>query len=700
MTSLLERSAGSKKKFARIERIRNIGIVAHIDSGKTTITERMLKVSGKIRVIGEVHDGQATMDFMKEEQERGITIGSAATYFRWEGCEINLIDTPGHVDFTAEVERSLRVLDGAVLAIDSVAGAQAQSETVNRQLNKYRVPRIVFVNKMDRIGADFLKAVSSLETRLHLTAIPIQMPVGQGPEFRGVVDLVSMAQINFPAQSDDPADFERTEVEAGLLDQAREWRGRMLEALSMHSDELMELILEDVDVPEDLVRATLRRATCREGFVPVLLGSALRNRGVPLLLDAVVEYLPSPEDIGSVPGVRPKTGEEASFPPVADAPLGAIVFKTVHYSTGDLTFVRVYSGTIESGQAVFNVRLGRHERVGRLFQVHAASREAIERAEAGQIIACMGLKQSGTGDTLCLKEDPITYGATTFAEPVISQAIEPKSTGDRDRLGEALGIITREDPTFRARTDPETGQTLISGMGELHLEVIVHRLRDEFRLEVVTGKPRVAYRQTLKKAAEFDARHIKQTGGAGQYAVAHLRFEPVEGEGFEFCDEIKGGKITAEFLEALRRGIRDRCESGGELGAAIQGVRVTCDDGKMHDVDSSQMAFYACGSLAMRMAEERCGLTLLEPIMKVVVTCPEEYMGSVLGDINSRRGTIVDIGDEGLDKQIMAQVPLAELAAYATTLRSITSGRGNYTMEPEGYKIVPDSIAQKVREER
>jgi elongation factor G len=700
MSSLLERSSDNKKKLSRIDRLRNIGIVAHIDSGKTTITERMLKISGKIRKLGEVHDGEATMDFLKEEQERGITITSAATNFSWGPCEVNLIDTPGHVDFTAEVERSLRVLDGAVLAIDSVAGAQAQSETVNRQLNKYRVPRLVFVNKLDRVGADFQRAVKSVRDRLHLDAVPIQMPIGEGPEFRGLVDLVSMEQVLFPDQSDDPADFVRGPVDPGLLEEATVWRGRMLESLSMHSDELMALLLDEADVPSDLVRQVLRKAVIHGRFVPSLLGSALRNRGVPMLLDCVVEYLPSPRDIGPVPGQRPRTGEEVAFEPEATAPLGAIVFKTVHFTTGDLTFVRVYSGTLEAGMAVFNARVGRHERVGRLFHMHAASREPVDKAEAGQIVACMGLKDSVTGDSLSLKDNPISFGATTFAEPVISQAIEPKSSGDRDRLGEALGVLQREDPTFRARTDPETGQTLISGMGELHLEIIAHRLRDDFRIEVTTGKPRVAYRQTLKREAEFEARHIKQTGGSGQYAVAKVHFEPVEGDGFEFVDEIKGGKITAEFLEALRRGIQDRAESGGEFGAAIQGIRVTCNDGKMHDVDSSQMAFYACGGLAMRTAEEKCGLQLLEPIMKVVVSCPDTYMGSVLGDLNSRRGTIVGIDDEGQDKQISAHVPLAELAAYATTLRSLTSGRGNYSMEPEGYKPVPESIAAKVREER
>ena len=674
--------------------MRNIGIVAHIDSGKTTMTERMLKLSGKIRVLGEVHDGEATMDFMKEEQERGITIGSAATYFEWAGCKVNLIDTPGHVDFTAEVERALRVLDGAVLAVDSVAGAQAQSETVNRQLNKYRVPRLLFVNKMDRVGANFASAVRSAHERLHVNAVPIQVPVGQGPDFRGLVDLVSMCQLNFPDRSDDPSAFTTGPIEDSVLESAREGRAALLDALSMHSDELTEILLEEQEPSVDLVRNALRAATIRDCFVPVLLGSALRNRGIPRLLDAVVDYVPSPVDKGAVDGVDPRSGEEIAFEPDPEAPLGAVVFKTVHHSTGDLTYVRLYSGSMTRSKAVYNPRLRRHERVGRLYLVHAKTREDVETAEAGQIVACLGLKESVTGDTLCSKERQIRYGSTTFAEPVISIAIEPKSTGDRKRLGEVLGIIVREDPTFRVRTDVETGQTLISGMGELHLEVVIHRLRDEFRLEVLTGKPRVAYRQTLKGPCRVQSRHIKQTGGSGQYAVAHVDFEPVEGEEFEFVSKIKGGKITDEFLQALERGIRDFCESGGRVGAQIQGLRATCYDGKMHDVDSSQVAFYACGFQAMRMAEEQGGTIVLEPIMRVVVTTPEVYLGPVIGDLNSRRGSVVHIDDEGQDKQIVSRVPLAELAAYATTLRSLTSGRGTYTMEPEGYEPVPESLVR------
>lgn len=675
------------------ERIRNIGIVAHIDSGKTTITERMLKICGKIHKLGEVHDGEATMDFMKEEKERGITIGSAATYFEWKRYEFNLIDTPGHVDFTAEVERSCRVLDGAILAIDSVAGVQAQSETVNRQLNKYSVPRLAFINKMDRTGTDFTKAVLSLKNNLGLHALPIQIPVGEGADFKGFIDLVEMEQVMFPQSDDDPAAFDRLPIDPELLELAQSKRAELLDSLSLHCDELTEILLEGQEPDNKLVRRTIRQETIGGVLVPVLLGSALHNRGVPALLDAAVDYLPNPLDVGAVEGATPKTEEPISFEPDAAAPLGAIVFKTVHYSTGDLTFIRVFSGTLHAGKGAFNPRLGKHERVGQIYRIHAGSRESIDCALAGQIVACVGLKKSATGDTLCAKENQIVYGSTTFANPVISMAVEPSTSADRDRLGEVLGIISREDPTFRVATDEETGQTIMSGMGELHLEVVVHRIRDDFRLHVITGKPRVSYRQTLKRGATINTRHIKQTGGSGQYAVAKIEFEPIAGEDFEFEDTIKGGAITAEFIKSIRKGIEDYCISGGKRAAKIQGLRATVVDGKMHDVDSSQLAFYACGVKAAREAEEICGVTLLEPVMRVVVTTPEDYLGGVIGDLNSRAGMIMQIGDEGQDKQVTARVPLRRLPAYATGLRSLTSGRGDYSMEPAGYQVVSEEVA-------
>tara|TARA_B100000929_G_scaffold279674_1_gene257017 strand:+ start:558 stop:2645 length:2088 start_codon:yes stop_codon:yes gene_type:complete len=687
-------SLAGKKVMA--ERIRNIGIVAHIDSGKTTITERMLKVCGKIHKLGEVHDGEATMDFMKEEKERGITIGSAATYFEWDRHEFNLIDTPGHVDFTAEVERSCRVLDGAILAIDSVAGAQAQSETVNRQLNKYGVPRLAFINKMDRVGADFEKAVESLKKNLGLAVAPIQVPVGEGQDFRGLVDLVAMEQVSFPEDSDDPAEFERGPVEPEVLELAETMRMNLLDVLSLHCDELTEVLLEGEEPDAELVRKALREMTIEGAIVPVLLGSALHNRGVPALLDASVDYLPNPLDKGAVEGFAPSGEESIAFAPQAEEPLGALVFKTVHYSTGDLTFIRVFSGTLHAGKAAFNSRLRKHERVGQIYRIHAGSRESIECAVAGQIVACVGLKKSATGDTLCAKDNQITYGSTTFANPVISMAVEPSTNADRDRLGEVLGIISREDPTFRVNTDEETGQTIMSGMGELHLEVVVHRLRDDFRLQVITGKPRVSYRQTLNRGVTINSRHVKQTGGSGQFAVAEIEFEPIEGEEFEFEDKIKGGAITAEFLKSVRKGIEDYCISGGKRAAKIQGLRATVVDGKMHDVDSSQLAFYACGVKAVRAAEEQCGLTLLEPVMRVVVTTPDDYLGAVIGDLNSRAGVIIQIGDEGQDKQVTARVPLRNLPAYATGLRSITSGRGDYSMEPDGYQVVPEDVANEI----
>ena len=690
-------SLAGKKVMA--ERIRNIGIVAHIDSGKTTITERMLKICGKIHKLGEVHDGEATMDFMKEEKERGITIGSAATYFEWKRYEFNLIDTPGHVDFTAEVERSCRVLDGAILAIDSVAGVQAQSETVNRQLNKYGVPRLAFINKMDRVGADFDKAVQSMKSNLGLSAVPIQVPVGEGAEFEGFIDLVEMEQIMFPQSDDDPAAFERLPIDPEVLELVKSKRAELLDAISLYCDELTEILLDGEEPDNKLVRKAIRNATIEGVLVPVLLGSALHNRGIPALLDAAVDYLPNPLDKGAVEGVVPKTEEAIAFKPDAAEPLGALVFKTVHYSTGDLTFIRIFSGTLHAGKAAFNPRLGKHERVGQIYRVHAGARESIECAQAGQIVACVGLKKSATGDTLCAKDNQIVYGSTTFANPVISMAIEPSTSADRDRLGEVLGIISREDPTFRVATDEETGETIMSGMGELHLEVVVHRMRDDFRLQVITGKPRVSYRQTLRRGATIDSRHIKQTGGSGQYAVAKIEFEPIVGEEFEFEDTIRGGKISAEFIKSIRKGIEDYCLSGGKRAAKIQGLRVTVVDGKMHDVDSSQLAFYACGVKAARAAEETCGLTLLEPIMRVVVTTPEDYLGAVIGDINSRGGIIIQIGDEGRDKQISARVPMRNLSAYATGLRSITSGRGDYSMEPAGYQAVSEDVADRLNGE-
>ena len=694
--STLER----RKKLSPIERLRNIGVVAHIDSGKTTITERMLKLTGRIHKIGEVHDGEAEMDFMKEEQERGITIGSAVTYFGWKGAQVNLIDTPGHVDFTAEVERSLRILDGAVLVLDSVAGAQAQSETVNRQLNKYKVARIAYVNKMDRVGASFSRTVQSIRDRLHLDAHPVQIPVGEGPDFRATIDLVEMVQTNFPDKSDDPSKFEHVDIEPELLEEAQEARHSLLEVLSLWSDELTELLLEEAEPPLELVKQVLRDAVCSQGFVPVLLGSALRNRGVPALLDAVVAYLPSPKDKGAIPGHDLKTNDDLSFPPEPDAELGALVFKTVHYPTGDLSFVRVYSGTFKSGEALYNPRLNKMERIGRLYLVHAKSREAVETATAGQIVACMGLKLSATGDTLCRKKTPIIYGATSFARPVISMAVEPASSGDRDKLGEILGVIAREDPTFHVATDQDTGQTIISGMGELHLEVVAHRIRDEFKIKVATGKPRVAYRQTFSRAASFEARHVKQTGGSGQFAVAKVEFEPIEGEEIEFADEITQGKITKEFLGSFEKGVRDHLQSGGTRGAQIVGVRATVVDGKMHDVDSSQIAFYACGVLAARTAEQKCAPVLLEPVMRVEVTIPEDYLGAMLGDINSRRGIVQEMKDAAENRAVLARVPLAELSAYSTTLRSITSGRGDYSMEPDGYQQVPASVLAKLEKEK
>lgn len=666
--------------------ITNDYIVTH----NTTTTERILKLSGRIRKMGEVHDGEAEMDFDPQERARGITIGSAVTYFTWNDHSVNLIDTPGHVDFTAEVERSLRVLDGAVLVIDSVAGAQAQSETVTRQMNKYNVARIVFVNKMDRVGADFHKAVLSVQARLHLNAHAIQIPLAEGKDFCGKIDLVDMKQINYPETSDDPADCEIIEIEEKHLKRAQTARQAMLESLSNFSDELLEVLLMEEEPSTDLVKQVMRRATCSGEFVPVLLGSALRNRGVPSLLDAVVDYLPSPTDKGAVEGHHPSNEEDAkSFLPVPDAPLGALVFKTVHFSTGDLTFVRVYSGSFTAGDQLYNPRLGKTERVGRLFLVHADDKEPIEKAEAGQIVAAQGLKLCATGDTMCRKHEQIAYGATTFAAPVISQAVETKSSGDRDKLIMTLGVIAREDPTFQTFTDKETGELIISGMGELHLEVVLKRIETEFNIPTNTGKPRVAYKKTLGKGATIECRFKKQTGGKGMFAVAKIIFEPIEGDGFEYEDITKGGKIPKEYSKSLREGIKDALAAGSSDGIPIQGVKAIVIDGDTHEVDSSQMAFQICGNMAVDMAIKQCGVVLLEPVMAVEVTVPEDYLGSVIGDINSRRGVTDGIEDEHTNKLVKAKVPLAEMMSYATTLRSITSGRGDYSMLPNGYQKAP-----------
>jgi elongation factor G len=667
--------------------VTNDYIVTH----NTTTTERILKLSGRIRTMGEVHDGAAEMDFDPQERARGITIGSAVTHFNWNDHSINLIDTPGHVDFTAEVERSLRVLDGAVLVIDSVAGAQAQSETVTRQMNKYNVSRIVFINKMDRVGADFHKAVLSVRARLYLNAHAIQIPLAEGKDFCGKIDLVCLKQINYPEMSDDPADCEVTEIEDKYLERVLVARQALLEALANYSDELLEILLEEQEPPVGLVKEVMRKATCSGEFVPVLLGSSLRNRGVPSLLDAVVDYLPSPVDKGAVVGHHPQDEtDKKSFLPVPEAPLGALVFKTVHFSTGDLTFVRVYSGTFKPGDQLYNPRLGKTERVGRLFLVHADSKEVTSQAEAGQIVAVQGLKLCATGDTLCKKIEQIVYGATTFAAPVISQSIETKSSGDRDRLIMVLGLIAREDPTFHTFIDKDTGELIISGMGELHLEVIVKRIETEFKVLTNTGKPRVAYKKTFDKAATIECRFKKQTGGKGMFAVAKIIFDPIKGDDFEYEDVTKGGKIPKEYSKALMEGIRDALLSGGSDGIPIQGVRATVIDGAIHDVDSSQMAFNICGHMSVDLAIKACSVILLEPIMAVEITVPEDYLGAVIGDINSRRGMTDGIEDEHTNKLVKAKIPLAELSAYSTTLRSITSGRGDYVAEPYGYQRAPE----------
>jgi elongation factor G len=680
-----------------LERMRNIGIAAHIDAGKTTTTERILYYTGRTHKLGEVHEGTATMDWMEQEQERGITITSAATTCEWRDIQINIIDTPGHVDFTAEVERSLRVLDGAVAVFDAVAGVQPQSETVWRQADKYNVPRICFINKMDRVGADFYHSVETIVSRLKCKPVAIQLPIGAEDQFKGVVDLVEMRAMVWRDETLG-AQFDTVEIPADLLERAQEYREKMIEAVAEHDDKLFEKFVEGQQISNDEIRAGIRKATIALKIFPVICGSAFKNKGVQTMLDAVVDYLPSPLDVPPVDGSDVDDPSKVLVRRASDEePFSALVFKimTDPY-VGQLAFFRVYSGTLKSGDSVYNVAKGRKERIGRLLRMHANKREEIQEIVAGDICAAVGLKTVSTGDTICDADHPIVLESITFPTPVIQLAVEPKTKADQEKLGMAIQKLAQEDPTFRVATDPETGQTILSGMGELHLEIIVDRMMREFGVGANVGKPQVAYRETIRKAAEAEGRHVKQSGGRGQYGVVKLRIEPLPGGGFEFVNEIYGGSIPKEYINPVEVGVKEALEGGVLAGFPMSDVKVTLYDGSYHDVDSSEMAFKIAGSIGLKEAARRAKPVLLEPVMAVEVVVPEEYMGDVIGDLNSRRGRIEGMELRGTTQIIKSSVPLAEMFGYATELRSRTQGRGSFTMHFGKYEEVPGGLAEEI----
>jgi elongation factor G len=691
----------AKRQFP-LERTRNIGIMAHIDAGKTTTTERILYYTGKSYKIGEVHDGAATMDHMAQEQERGITITSAATTCIWNNHRINIIDTPGHVDFTIEVERSLRVLDGAVTVFDSVAGVEPQTETVWRQANKYKVPRFCFVNKMDRIGADFYRTVDMVKTRLQATPAVLHLPVGAGgPEsnkpFIGLVDLVKMKALIW-RDEELGAKWDEVDIPADMVEQADEYREQLLETIATSDDELMEKYLGGEEVTEAEVKRAIRKGTLAFDFVPILCGSAFKNKGVQPMLDAVIDYLPSPLDIPPTHGIRPHHEEEVLYRNADEAePFSALAFKIVADPFGKLTYFRVYSGSINKGDEVYNSTKEKRERLGRILLMHANQREDLEVAMAGDIVAGLGFKDTTTGDTLCDRSNPIILERMEFPEPVIHVAIEPKTKDDQDKLGKALKSLSDEDPTFRVRTDEETGQTVISGMGELHLEILVDRMQREFNVDATVGKPQVAYRETITKPVEsVEYRHIKQSGGSGQFAVVKITLEPNPGKGYEFEDKITGGRIPREYIQPTNQGIQQALDSGVLAGYPTVDVKAILVDGQYHDVDSSEMAFKIAGQMAFKKAAEMAKPVILEPIMSVEVVTPEDYMGDVMGDLSSRRGRIEGMEAQGNAQVIRAQVPLSEMFGYSTDLRSRTQGRATYTMQFAVYMEVPPNIASDI----
>ena len=680
-----------------LDRMRNIGIMAHIDAGKTTTTERVLYYTGRTYKIGEVHEGTAVMDWMEQEQERGITITSAATTCQWRDCTINIIDTPGHVDFTAEVERSLRVLDGAVAVFDAVAGVQPQSETVWRQADKYKVPRVCFINKMDRVGADFFRSVSTIVDRLQARPVPLQIPVGAEDQFKGVVDLVTMkARI----WRDDSlgAKYDDVDIPADLVEQAKEYREKLVEAVAESDDHLFEKFIEGQPISDEELRAGIRKATIAQKIFPVVCGSAFKNKGVQNMLDAVVDYLPSPVDVPPMEGTDVYDKEKQVIRKADDSePFSALVFKIMTDPfVGQLAFIRVYSGKLNSGESVYNVAKGRRERIGRLVKMHANKREDISEVLAGDICAAVGLKSVITGDTICDEKAPVILESIDFPAPVIQLAIEPKTKADQEKLGMAIAKLVQEDPTLKVSTDPDTGQTILAGMGELHLEIIVDRMQREFNVGANVGKPQVAYRETIRQTAEFDYTHKKQTGGSGQYARCKLRIEPNPGKEFEFLNEVYGGAIPREFIPAVEKGVVEALEHGILAGYPMVDVKVSVFDGAYHEVDSSEMAFKICASICLKEAARKARPVLLEPVMRVEVVVPDEYMGPVNGDLISRRGQLQGTEILGSTQIIKAMVPLSEMFGYATELRSRTQGRGAFTMHFGQYEEVPKNIAEEI----
>jgi len=680
-----------------LEKTRNIGIMAHIDAGKTTTTERILYYTGRVHKMGEVHDGAAVMDWMEQEQERGITITSAATTAQWRDHRINIIDTPGHVDFTVEVERSLRVLDGAIALFCSVGGVEPQSETVWRQADKYEVPRIAFVNKMDRMGADFFRVIKMMKERLGANAVPVQLPIGSEDEFKGVVDLIEMDAIVY--EDELGVNFERVEIPDEYKEQAEEYRENLLEQLSEFDDELMLKYIEEEEITTEDIMNGIRKAVINVNLIPVLCGSAFKNKGVQMLLDAIVDYMPSPLDVPPVEGENPDTGEVETRPADDDAPFSALAFKimTDPY-VGKLAFFRAYSGVLEAGSYIYNSTSEERERIGRILQMHANHREERDNVYAGDLAAAVGLKNTSTGDTLCDPDHPIILESMEFPEPVISVAIEPKSQADEDKLSQSLMKLAEEDPTFQVRSDEETGQTIIKGMGELHLEVIVDRLLREFKVDANIGKPRVAYRETItRKVEDVEGKFIRQSGGRGQYGHVIIDMEPNdEGAGFEFENKITGGAIPKDYIGPVEDGIEEAMENGIQAGYPVVDIKVTLKDGSFHEVDSSEMAFKIAGSMAFREAAKRARPRILEPVMEVEVVVPEDYMGDVIGDLNGRRGRI-----EGMERRANAQVvnayvPLAEMFGYATDLRSKTQGRATYTMQFSHYEKTPKNVAKEI----
>ncbi|MBN1621480.1 MAG: elongation factor G [Endomicrobiales bacterium] len=683
-----------------LDRVRNIGIVAHIDAGKTTTTERMLYYTGRIYKIGEVHEGTATMDWMEQEKERGITITSAATYCEWNDCQVNIIDTPGHVDFTAEVERSLRILDGAVVVFDSVSGVEPQSETVWRQADRYNVPRIAFGNKMDRVGANFPQLIKQIKKRLGANPLPIQIPIGAEDSFKGIIDLVTMKAYIWEGEELGAKYNVTDEIPHDYVKPAHHHRDKMLEHLADINEEIMHSYLEGKAISMEEIKKTIREGVISGKFIPVLCGSSFKNKGVQPLLDAICDYLPSPLDLPPVSGVNPEAEKEEGRKASDEEPFCALVFKvqTDPY-VGKLTYFRVYSGTLESGSYVYNAAKEKKERISRILQMHANRREEIEEVYAGDIAAAVGLKFATTGNSLCDEDHPLILETMNFPEPVISVAIEPKSKADEEKLSTALGRLSEEDPTFRVHVDEETGQTIISGMGELHLEILVDRLKREFNVAANVGKPQVAYRETIRKAVEIEGKYIRQTGGRGQFGHVWLKLEPLEpGKGFEFENKIYAGAIPKEYIPAVEKGVKESMESGPLAGFPVNDVKITLFDGSYHEVDSSDLAFKIAASQAFTEGTKKAVPVLLEPIMKIEIIVPEEYMGEAIGDLNARRGKIKHLELKSKAQHINGFVPLSEMFGYATTLRSLTQGRGNYNLEPSHYEEVPKQISDKILE--